>query len=193
MFGNRKPPTQPPTYSPGAGAPAIPSSTSSTPRLSPSNAPIPLGFETIIGTHTSLKGDLHSAANARIDGDFEGSIHVDGNLMVGETAHITANIEARNLAIAGIVHGNLTGGKIQIQRTGRVWGDISATALVTEDGAFIEGKITMDSHPSAHNTDPTPASESAVPLTMPDDPTDDPNELEPEDSETAAEITLPDA
>jgi len=168
-------------------------SSASTPRLSPPGTPVPLGFETIIGVHTALKGDLHSAANARIDGDFEGSIHIEGNLMVGETAHVTANIEARNLAIAGVVHGNLTGNKIQIQRTGRVWGDVNASALVMEDGAFIEGKIAMDAHPSAHDPDSTPLPIATAPLHIPDDPIEEPITLEPEDSETAAEITLPDA
>jgi cytoskeletal protein CcmA (bactofilin family) len=31
-------------------------------------------------------------------------------------------------------------------RTSRVWGDINATAITTEEGAFIDGKITMVRH-----------------------------------------------
>ena len=40
----------------------------------------------------------------------------------------------------------MTGDKVQLLRTGRIWGDISAAALTTEEGAFIDGKITMAGH-----------------------------------------------
>nr|MCU0482108.1 hypothetical protein [Anaerolineae bacterium] len=33
--------------------------------------------------------------------------------------------------------------KVQLLRSARVWGDITATTITTEEGAFIEGKINM--------------------------------------------------
>ncbi len=103
----------------------------------------PVGFDTVFGANTVIEGTLHSSSNVRLDGTFTGTLEINGNLLVGETAKIKADINARNISIAGAVRGNVTGKKVQILRTGRVWGDIHATALTTEEGAFIDGKITM--------------------------------------------------
>jgi cytoskeletal protein CcmA (bactofilin family) len=112
----------------------------------------PVGFETVLGATSVLNGFLKSDANVRLDGTFEGTLEISGNVLVGETAKITADIHASNVSIAGAVRGNVSGKKVQLLRTGRVWGDISATAISTEEGAFIEGKITMISHEATGNT-----------------------------------------
>lgn len=101
------------------------------------------GFDTVLGPGCSMEGHLSSSGNLRLDGSFSGTLDISGNVLVGETARIQADIHARNISIAGAVRGNVSGKKVQILRTGRVWGDISATALSTEEGAFIDGKITM--------------------------------------------------
>ncbi|GEM_PF-434790 len=107
-------------------------------------APTPqVGFETVLGTSSTLEGVLRSSANVRLDGTFTGTLEITGNVLVGETAKINADINAKNISIAGAVRGNVSGKKVQILRTGRVWGDIRAAALTTEEGAFIDGKITM--------------------------------------------------
>lgn len=103
----------------------------------------PVGFETVLGANSTLEGHLRSSANVRLDGTFSGTLEIGGNVLVGETAQINADINAKNISIAGAVHGNVTGKKVQLLRTGRIWGDIRATALTTEEGAFIDGKINM--------------------------------------------------
>lgn len=135
-----------------------PSPTRREPRPVPSSPPPPasrqtVGFETVLGPSSTLYGDLKCQANIRLDGTFEGTLEIDGNVLVGETAKITADIHARNVSIAGAVRGNVSGNKVQLLRTGRVWGDISAAAIATEEGAFIDGKITMVSHEAAQDYD----------------------------------------
>lgn len=103
----------------------------------------PIGFETVVGTGCTIEGKLINNGNIRIDGTFTGTLEITGNVLVGETAQIKADINAKNISIAGSVRGNVSGKKVQLLRTGRVWGDISATALTTEEGAFIDGKISM--------------------------------------------------
>ena len=117
--------------------------------------PAPTGFETVLGANCALEGLLRSEANVRLDGTFEGKLEIDGNVLVGETARINADISARNISIAGAVRGNVSGRKVQLLRTGRVWGDIRATALSTEEGAFIDGKITMVSTESSSPATPS--------------------------------------
>lgn len=103
----------------------------------------PVGFETVLGASCTLEGTLRSNTNVRLDGTFTGTLEITGNILVGETAKINADINAKNISIAGAVRGNVTGKKVQLLRTGRIWGDIHAQALTTEEGAFIDGKITM--------------------------------------------------
>ena len=122
----------------------------------------PVGFETVFGTTCTLEGTLTSSGNVRIDGTFSGTLAISGNILVGETAKITADINARNISIAGAVRGNVTGNKVQILRTGRVWGDIHANALTMEEGAFIDGKITMQGHQAASSgSEAAPAQDEA--------------------------------
>lgn len=129
FFGNRRP--NAPTDDPEGveRTPAIPSSTT--------------GFETVLGASSTFEGTLTSEANVRLDGTFTGTLDISGSVLVGETAQVTADIHARNISIAGTVRGDVRGKKVQLLSTARVWGDISATALATEEGAFIDGKITM--------------------------------------------------
>lgn len=134
------------------------------------------GFETILGSGATLKGDLKSQGSIRLDGTFEGTLEIDGNVLVGETAKITADIHAKNVSIAGAVRGDVSGKKVQLLRTARVWGDISATAISTEEGAFIEGKITMVSHDAAQGFDPSTLplpDEQATENVLPDPDTDE--------------------
>ena len=109
----------------------------------------PIGFATVLGPSSEMKGSLRCEANVRLDGSFSGELQIGGNLLVGETARIAADIHARNVSVAGAVRGNIHGRKVQLLRTSRVWGDIEATALTTEEGAFIDGRITMVSHEAA--------------------------------------------
>jgi cytoskeletal protein CcmA (bactofilin family) len=136
FFGNRRQSdpivTPPPTEQPQLVRPAA--------------SAAPVGFETVLGTNSALEGTLKSNSNVRLDGAFSGVLEINGNVLIGESAKITADVNARNISIAGAVRGNVTGKKVQILRTGRVWGDIRATALTTEEGAFIDGKITMMGH-----------------------------------------------
>ena len=168
----------------------------------------PIGFETVLGANASMEGVLSSTGNVRMDGTFSGTLHITGNILVGETAKINADIDARNISIAGAVRGNVTGNKVQILRTGRIWGDIHATALATEEGAFIDGRITMKGH-AANVPAETPAEKpvltdkpSALILEMPkpDIYTESPveeadfSEAKPEDtaaSRSDLEPTLP--
>jgi cytoskeletal protein CcmA (bactofilin family) len=132
----------------------------------------PVGFETILGAGATLKGDLRSQGNVRLDGTFEGTLEIDGNVLVGETAKITADINAKNVSIAGAVRGDVSGKKVQLLRTARVWGDITASAMSTEEGAFIDGKITMVTHEAAQEFDlanvPLPAADAPTESTADD-------------------------
>jgi cytoskeletal protein CcmA (bactofilin family) len=135
------------------------------PRPATSN---PIGFETVLGANSTLEGTLTSSGNVRLDGTFSGTLNINGNVLVGETAKINADVDARNISIAGAVRGNVNGNKVQLLRTGRVWGDISATALTTEEGAFIDGRITMKGHAANRVPEGTPPTSEVKKIEPPD-------------------------
>lgn len=141
LFGSRRQPDPEPPVQPERER--IPTPTQQPVQNVPQQ---PIGFETVLGANSTLEGTLVSHANVRLDGTFTGKLEINGNVLIGETAKITADVNAKNISIAGAVRGNVTGKKVQILRTGRVWGDITATALATEEGAFLDGKISMVSH-----------------------------------------------
>ncbi|MBI5671238.1 MAG: polymer-forming cytoskeletal protein [Chloroflexi bacterium] len=131
----------------------------------------PVGFETVLGANSTVEGTLSSSSNVRLDGTFKGTLEITGNILVGETAKIEADINAKNISVAGAVRGNISGKKVQLLRTGRVWGDIRAAALTTEEGAFIDGKITMVSHEAAAPAEsPVEAETTAVSIPAPVEP-----------------------
>jgi cytoskeletal protein CcmA (bactofilin family) len=141
------------------------------PSVTPPMPQTPVGFETVLGANSVMEGVFKSSANVRLDGTFSGTLEITGNVLVGETARITADINARNISIAGAVRGNVSGKKVQLLRTGRIWGDIRAQALTTEEGAFIDGKITMTGQEQP--TEETPALIGAPldePLIIDDEP-----------------------
>lgn len=130
-------PERPAAYAPPSASPVRET------RETPIPAAQPVGFETVLGAGCTLDGSLTSTGNVRLDGTFSGKLDIHGNVLVGESAKINADINAKNISIAGAVRGNVNGKKVQLLRTGRVWGDIVANALSTEEGAFIDGKISM--------------------------------------------------
>ncbi len=157
FFGNRRQAEPETSPTPVKQQPELPQ-----PAIAPQAS---VGFETVLGANSSIEGTLRSSANIRLDGTFTGTLEITGNVLIGETAKINADVNARNISIAGAVRGNISGKKVQLLRTGRIWGDIRAAALTTEEGAFIDGKITMvpnekDSPKPAASEERTPSGET---------------------------------
>ncbi|MEE9615941.1 MAG: polymer-forming cytoskeletal protein [Anaerolineae bacterium] len=100
-------------------------------------------IETIIGPNAHFRGDIQSDGGIRIDGVFEGTIDLTGNLVILEGAKIIADIKANNVSISGAVKGNITGNRVEILETGRVWGDLTINSLLLNEGAYLRGQTTM--------------------------------------------------
>lgn len=107
--------------------------------------PMPMDRVTsVLGTGTNVKGRLSGSGGIRIEGAFEGDIEVRGLLVIGESGRVTSKlIQANIVVIAGIVKGDIHAEKVEIRATGRVWGDVETSAFATEEGAFLQGQITM--------------------------------------------------
>ncbi|MDI6603882.1 MAG: polymer-forming cytoskeletal protein [Thermoanaerobacteraceae bacterium] len=101
-------------------------------------------IETIIGKNTNLEGNLKSQGTIRIDGNFNGKIDVDGNIIVGENSKIEADITTDNISISGEIKGNLiVKGQAQLTSNAKLFGDIEVQNIIIDDGAIFEGKCKM--------------------------------------------------
>lgn len=97
--------------------------------------------DTLIGKETSFKGNLEAPGGAvRIDGYFEGELHIGGDLIIGETGKVIGNVIAKNVVVAGEVNGSIESrGRLELAPSAKVIGDSRMVTLVIEDGAFLQG------------------------------------------------------
>ncbi len=114
--------------------------------LMPPTQPMPTERVTsVLGSGIVWKGNLSGVGGVRIEGAFEGDIAMRGLLVVGETGRVTCeHLRANVVIVAGAVQGNITADKVEIRKTGRVWGDVVTAAFATEEGAFLRGQIRME-------------------------------------------------
>jgi cytoskeletal protein CcmA (bactofilin family) len=113
----------------------------------------------------SIEGEVRGEENFHIEGRVRGSIRLQGNLTVGSTGVVEADIEADNITIQGEVTGNITAKKqLEIQPTGKLIGDCSAASIDIREGAVFEGRSNMIRSPKASATAPAekPAAPSAA-------------------------------
>ncbi len=100
--------------------------------------------ESIVGPSVKIEGDLKSQGNLRIDGTVTGKVKTTQNLYIGESANISADVEAENAVIGGIVQGNVkVSGALILGKNGRLLGDMVCGTLQVEEGAYFAGKCTM--------------------------------------------------
>lgn len=109
---------------------------------------------TIIGKETAVQGNMTGGGSLRVEGRVEGEIEISGDLFVGETGRVKANVRAQNVVIAGEVRGNVECVKrLEVAATGRLYGDIKTALLVIEEGAIIKGNMEMaDPHAREEET-----------------------------------------
>lgn len=108
------------------------------------NLPAPDKVDTILGKDCHFQGTLHSEGGLRIDGKFEGEIHHRGDIFLGETSTVVANIKARHVTVAGEVRGNIhADGRLELVNTARVYGDVSMVNLIVAEGAVFQGRSEM--------------------------------------------------
>ena len=101
--------------------------------------------DSVLGSGISWQGEISGTGGVRIDGAFDGEIGLRGLVVIGEQGRVTCqHIRAATVVVAGSVKGNITARKVEITRTGRVWGNVVTTSLSTEEGAFLKGEITME-------------------------------------------------
>lgn len=99
-----------------------------------------ISINTIIGNGSSIKGNLKINGFVRVDGDIDGNLETDGNIIVGDKARVRGNITAKSVIIGGIILGDIKADEsIRLLSNSVVIGDIISHKVQIDDLATIHG------------------------------------------------------
>jgi excisionase family DNA binding protein len=102
--------------------------------------------EKILDVDAAMQGSMvfKDPVNLRINGKFEGVLETKGNLTIGSTAIILADIVGDNVIIGGRIKGKITAReRLTLLPSAVVEGDIYPARLNVAEGAILEGKCSM--------------------------------------------------
>ncbi|MCU0665965.1 MAG: polymer-forming cytoskeletal protein [Candidatus Omnitrophica bacterium] len=102
--------------------------------------------EKILDVDAAMQGSLSfkEPVNLRINGRFEGNLEIKGNLTIGQTAVVCADIIGDNVIVGGKVKGHITAReRLTLLPSALVEGDIYPAKLNVAEGAILEGKCMM--------------------------------------------------
>lgn len=105
----------------------------------------------LIGNGTTLKGDISSNGDLRIDGKLIGNIHSTAKVVIGANGVVEGDINGVQADIMGRVNGTIKVKELlQLKASGTVNGNIHAGKLQIEPAATFNGACHM-------GVEPTPA------------------------------------
>ena len=97
-----------------------------------------------LGPRDSLHGRLDIHGDLKIHGTVEGELKASGDVLVESTATVQASIEGANVNVRGQVNGNVTARKrLTLGGSGKLNGEVKVSRLTVEDGATLNGNVTM--------------------------------------------------
>ena len=97
-----------------------------------------------LGPRDVLQGRLEIQGDLKIGGNVEGDLKATGDVTIDSGATIQASIEGANVQVRGQVTGNVTAKRrLTLGGSGRLNGDVKVGRLTVEDGATLNGNVTM--------------------------------------------------
>lgn len=97
-----------------------------------------------LGPDDLLQGRLEVQGDLKIAGKVEGELKASGSVTIVSGASVQASIEGANVSVRGQVTGNVTAKpRLTLGGSGRLNGDVNVGRLTVEDGATLNGNVTM--------------------------------------------------
>lgn len=98
----------------------------------------------MLGAGTTIKGDIQSNGDFRIDGTLIGSISSKGKIVIGETGNVDGEVNCRNADISGQVKAQISVSELlTLKATAKFAGEITTNKLSIEPGARFSGTCNM--------------------------------------------------
>jgi len=129
----------------------------------------PSGTTSLVSRPVFVEGEISGEENLHVDGRVRGAIRLTGDLFVGASGVVDAEIDARNIVIQGAVTGKVVARRqLEVQPSGRFNGECTAASYEIREGAVFEGVSRMLSSKSQADKPPAPPPDK--PRTPPPDP-----------------------
>jgi cytoskeletal protein CcmA (bactofilin family) len=102
------------------------------------------GGATLISAGTTLKGDISSNSDLRIDGTIIGNVHSSARIVIGANGVVEGDLSGNQADIIGKVSGNIrTKELLQLRGDSIVTGNLYAGKLQVEPSATFNGQCHM--------------------------------------------------
>lgn len=107
------------------------------------------GSHNTLAAGTTVKGDVVTDTDFRLDGRVEGNIVCRAKLVVGPKAEVVGNITTQNAEILGTVKGNMEiAEKVVLKASAVIEGDIVSRTIEVEPNARFNGGCRMTDDPA---------------------------------------------
>ena len=98
----------------------------------------------LLGKGTTIKGDIESNGDIRIDGHLIGSLKSNGKVTIGQTGVMEGDLTCKQAEISGVVKGTIKCDELTaLKSTSKVEVDLNTKQLLIEVGAQFTGKCVM--------------------------------------------------
>lgn len=126
-------------------------------RRSEDSVPSPESVISIIAPGAKVVGDLDTPGTVRVEGLVEGSVQAGKAVVVSRGGVIHGNVDTQDAVISGTVVGAVTAAsRLELQATGQVDGDVCARTMLVEEGARLNGSVSMQTGDALPGVEPAP-------------------------------------
>jgi cytoskeletal protein CcmA (bactofilin family) len=112
------------------------------------NKPSPI--DSLIGTGTTIEGNISFTGGLRIDGHVKGNVKASGNkpgtLVISELAKVEGDIDVAHVVVNGTVAGPVRASEyVELLPKARVTGNVSYKSIEIHVGAIVMGQLVYES------------------------------------------------
>ena len=116
------------------------------------NKPSPI--DSLIGSGTTIEGDVSFSGGLRIDGHVKGNVKASpnkpGTLVISEMAKVEGEIDVAHVVINGTVAGPVRASEyVELLPKARVTGNVSYKSIEIHVGAIVMGQMVYESAPKS--------------------------------------------
>lgn len=101
--------------------------------------------KTVLGPTLEVEGEIEGDEDLVIQGRVQGKIVSRKSLTVDSSGNVEATVTTNSMTVSGKLSGNVQASdKVELQKDGKMIGDIKAPRVIIADGAKFKGHIEMD-------------------------------------------------
>ena len=105
-------------------------------------------IDTVIGSHTTIEGDVHFAGGLHVEGLIKGDLIANNEeksiLVLADKGRIEGDVFGSVVVLDGEVHGNVTANvSLELAHHARIKGNVSYKTFEIEGGAVVNGVLSQ--------------------------------------------------